>query len=482
MGVGLFIDNVDVAAESGNVFERKNPVTGEVATTASAASAQDVNRAVQSCSEAFHDWSKTGPNQRRTILNKCADVLDSKAEEFMRLGAEETGGSGPWIGFNVMLAGNILREAAAMTTQIKGEIIPSDKPGTMAMGTRQPIGVLVGMTPWNAPVILAVRSFAMAIACGNTVVMKASEKCPALHRLIGDAMAEGGLPKGVLNIITHSAKDAPEVVNALIDHPLTRRINFTGSTKVGQIIAERAAKHLKPCLLELGGKAPQIVLEDADIPGAVNAAIFGAFMNQGQICMSAEKIILVEPIADEFADQFTARADALIAGKPNEQVHLASVVDRDTIDHIASLIDDAVAKGAVVRTGGAPKEGTIMPATVVDHVKPDMAIYSEESFGPVTTIIRVKDEQTAIKIANDTDYGLTASVFSQDIRRAMEVAKQIDTGICHINGPTVGDEAQMPFGGTKRSGYGRFGGSAGINEFTELRWITIEDPNQHYPF
>lgn len=482
MSVGLFIDNLDVAAESGNVFERKNPVTGEVATTASAASAQDVNRAVQSCYEAFVSWSKTGPNQRRAILNKCADVLGSKAEEFMRLGAEETGGSGPWIGFNVMLAGSILREAAAMTTQIKGEIIPSDKPGTMAMGTRQPIGVLVGMTPWNAPIILAVRSFAMAIACGNTVVMKASEKCPALHRLIGDAMAEGGLPKGVLNIITHSAKDAPEVVNALIDHPLTRRINFTGSTKVGQIIAERAAKHLKPCLLELGGKAPQIVLEDADIPGAVNAAIFGAFMNQGQICMSAEKIILVEPIADDFANQFTARAEALIAGKPNEKVHLASVVDRDTIDHISQLIDDAVAKGAVVRTGGAPSEGTIMPATIVDRVTPDMAIYSEESFGPITTIIRVKDEQEAIKIANDTDYGLTASVFSQDTRRAMEVAKQIDTGICHINGPTVGDEAQMPFGGTKRSGYGRFGGSAGINEFTELRWITIEDPNQHYPF
>lgn len=482
MNCGLFIDNVDVAAESGAVFERKNPITGAVATIAAGAGETDVDLAVQSCSKAFNEWSKTGPNQRRSILNKCADALDAKTADFIRLGAEETGGSGPWIGFNVMLAGNILREAAAMTTQIKGEIIPSDKPGTMAMGTRQPIGVLVGMTPWNAPVILAVRSFAMAIACGNTVVMKASEKCPALHRLIGDAMAEGGLPKGVLNIITHSADDAPEVVNALIDHPLTRRINFTGSTKVGQIIAERAAKHLKPCLLELGGKAPQIVLEDADIPGAVNAAIFGAFMNQGQICMSAEKIILVEPIADAFADQFTARAEALLAGKPNEKVHLASVVDRDTIDHIAQLIDDAVEKGAVVRTGGAPKEGTIMPATIVDNVTPKMAIYSEESFGPITTIIRVKDEQEAIKIANDTDYGLTASVFSQDTRRAMEVAKQIDTGICHINGPTVGDEAQMPFGGTKRSGYGRFGGSAGINEFTELRWITIEDPNQHYPF
>ncbi len=481
MKVGVFIDNTDSNAASGGWFERRNPVSGEIVTTAAACTAEDVERAVQSCASAFKEWSKTGPNLRRAVLNKCADALDAKASEFMRLGAEETGGSGPWIGFNVMLGASILREAASMTTQIKGDIIPSDKPGTMAMAFRQPVGVLVGMAPWNAPVILAVRSFAMAIACGNALVMKASEKCPGLHRLIGDAMAEGGLPPGVLNIITHSAEDAPEVVNALIDHPLTRRINFTGSTKVGQIVAERAAKHLKPCLLELGGKAPQIVLDDADIPAAVNAAIFGAFMNQGQICMSAEKIILLESIADEFADQFAKRAETLKVGRPNEKVHIASVVDRDTINHAAALIDDAVAKGGIVRSGGAPDEGTIMPATIVDHVSPDMAIYSEESFGPVTTIIRVKDVEEAVKVANDTEYGLTASVFSQNTRRAMEVAKQIHTGICHINGPTVGDEAQMPFGGTKRSGYGRFGGSAAIDEFTELRWITIEDPDQHYP-
>lgn len=481
MKVGLFIDNSNIEAASGKVFERNNPVSGEAVTIAAAASADDVDRAVQSCAAAFRQWSQTGPNQRRAILNKCADALDAKAPDFIKLGAQETGGSAPWIGFNVMLGANILREAAAMTTQIKGEIIPSDKPGTMAMGYRQPVGVLVGMAPWNAPVILAVRAFAMAIACGNTVVLKASEKCPGVHRMIGDAMAEGGLPPGVLNIITHATQDAPDVVNALVDHPLTRRINFTGSTRVGQIIAERAARHLKPCLLELGGKAPQIVLEDADIPAAVNAAIFGAFMNQGQICMSAEKIILDHAIADEFVDQFTARANALLTGRPDEQVHLASVVDRDTIEHVARLIADAVNKGAVVQTGGAPDEGTIMPATIIDHVTPEMDIYSAESFGPVTTIIRVANSDEAIRVANDTEYGLAASVFSRDIRRAMDVAKQIESGICHINGPTVGDEAQMPFGGTKQSGYGRFGGTAAISEFTELRWITIEDPDQHYP-
>ena len=481
MEIGLFIDNQDVAATRGGKFERRSPVSGDVVTTAASARSDDVEAAVTSAANAFRTWSQTSPNQRRAILNACADALEARTTDFAELGVRETGGTGPWIGFNVMLGARILREAAALTTQIKGEIIPSDKPGTLAMGYRQPVGVLVGMAPWNAPVILAVRAFAMPVACGNTVVLKGSEKCPALHRLIGDCMKEGGLPDGVLNIVIHSTEDAPDVVNALIDHPETRRINFTGSTRVGRIVAERAAKHLKPCLLELGGKAPQIVLEDADIQAAVNAAGFGAFMNQGQICMSTEKVVVVNDIADEFASAFAEKAKSLVSGHPGEQVHLGAVVDIDTIHHVKSLIDDALAKGAKVIAGDVPDDGTVMPATVVDHVTPEMDIYSAESFGPVTTIIRVQGEDNAIRVANDTEYGLTASVFSNNTQRAMNVARQIHSGICHINGPTVGDEAHMPFGGTKASGYGRFGGTAAIAEFTELRWITIEDPNQHYP-
>lgn len=481
MDFGLLIDNENVPSEQSSTFERCSPVSGEVVTTAAAGSAADVDKAVQAASRAFESWSQTGPNERRRILNACADALEARSADFAALGAQETGGTGPWIGFNVMLGARILREAASLTTQVKGEIIPADKPGTMSMGYRQPVGVLVGMAPWNAPVILGVRCFATAIACGNTVVMKASEKCPGIHRLIGDCMVEGGLPAGVLNVITHSAEQGPEVVNALVDHPLTRRINFTGSTRVGQIIAERAAKHLKPCVLELGGKAPCIVLEDADLEAAVKGAAFGAFMNQGQICMSTEKVVVVESVFDEFSKAFAAKAESLTTGKPDEQVALASVVDRDTIDHVARLIDDAVSKGATLLTGGAPAEGSIMPATVVSEVTPEMEIYSAESFGPVTTLIRAKDEAHAVEIANDTQYGLTAAVYTRDTMRGLDVAKRLQTGIAHVNGPTVGDEAQMPFGGVKASGYGRFGGTAGIAEFTELRWITIEDPHQHFP-
>ncbi|WP_305989298.1 aldehyde dehydrogenase [Roseibium sp. MMSF_3544] len=479
--VSALIANEDLVSQESAVFERRDPVTSQIVTVATACKSAEVDLAVQAADKAFPSWSETSPNQRRTILNSCADALEARKGEIAELGSRELGMTMAWIGFNVMLAARMLREAASLTTQIKGEIIPADKPGTLAMGYRQPIGVLVGMAPWNAPVILGVRSFAMPIACGNTVVMKASEKCPGLHRLIGDCMKDGGLPGGVLNIITHSAADGPEVVNALVDHPLTRRINFTGSTRVGQIIAERAARHLKPCLLELGGKAPQIVLEDADISGAVNAAAFGAFFNQGQICMSTEKIIVLEAVADTFIEAFVAKTKSLKTGRPEETIHIGSVVDRDTIDHVNRLIGDALEKGAELLCGGAPEEGTIMPPTIVAGVTPEMDIYHAESFGPVTTVMRARDEDHAIEIANDTPYGLTASVFGKDTRHAFEVAKRLQTGIAHINGPSVGDEAHMPFGGTKASGYGRFGGTAAINEFTELRWITIEDPNQHYP-
>lgn len=481
MDYGLFIDNEDRAAATSAVFERKNPVTGDRASLAAAATATDVDRAVNAADAAFAAWSKTGPSERRKILSKAADLLEERTPDFVAVGIRETGATAPWLGFNNMFAAKILREAAAATTQIKGEVIPSDKPGSFSMALRQPVGVLVGMAPWNAPTILGVRCFALPIACGNTVVMKASEKCPGLHRLLGDVMADAGLPAGVLNILTHEAADAPEVVNALIDHPKTRRINFTGSTRVGKIIAERAARHLKPCLLELGGKASLVVLDDADLDGAVNAARFGAFMNQGQICMSTEKVVVDDRIADAFAEKFAASTSALTVGAPDTPVHIGSVVDRDTVDHVRLLVEDALDKGAKLLCGGVPAAGTVMAPTIVDHVTPDMRIYGEESFGPVTTLIRARDTAHAIEIANDTEYGLSAAIFGQDTRRALEVAREIQSGICHINGPTVFDEAQMPFGGVKASGYGRFGGSAGINEFTELRWITIEDPAQGYP-
>jgi acyl-CoA reductase-like NAD-dependent aldehyde dehydrogenase len=283
-----------------------------------------------------------------------------------------------------------------------------------------------------------------------------------------------------VNVLSNAPTDAAKIVEALIAHPAIRRVNFTGSTKMGRIVATLAAEHLKPVLLELGGKAPLIVLDDADIDHAVEAAAFGAFMNEGQICMSTERIIVDEKVADAFVVKLAAKAAKLPAGDPRGHVVLGSLVDLSPAERMDDLIADAVAKGAKVVAGGKRK-GTVVEATLLDHVTAAMKIYSEESFGPVKPIIRARGADEAVRVANDTEYGLSAAIFGRDITRALAISRKIQSGICHINGPTVADKAQMPFGGMKASGYGRFGGKAVINEFTDLRWITIEGP-QHYPF
>ena len=480
MDIGFIIDGSPEAAIDGGTFERRDPMTGEVATRAAAAGLADVAKVVAAASAAFPAWSETGPGLRRSLLLKAADLLEGRSADFTRTMLEETGATAPWAGFNVHLGAGILREAAALTTQITGDVIPSDRPDVLALAVRQPVGVVLGMAPWNAPVILGVRAIAAALACGNTVILRSSELCPATHHLIGQVLNEAGFPKGVVNVIANAPADAPAIVEALIAHPAVKRINFTGSTKVGKIIAMLAAEHLKPVLLELGGKAPLIVLDDADLDQAVAAAAFGAFLNQGQICMSTERLIVDAAVADAFVGKLAAKASSLPAGDPRGHVVLGSMIDVAAAETMDGLIADAVAQGAVVVAGGK-RHGSIMDATVLDHVTPAMRIYREESFGPVKPVIRVRGIDEAVRIANDTEYGLSAAVFGQDVRRALAVARRIESGICHVNGPTVADEPQMPFGGVKSSGYGRFGGKAVIEAFTELRWITIEGP-QSYPF
>jgi len=478
----LLIGGQTTAAAHNATCLRHNPGTGETASRAAAASLTDADAAVAAAQAAFPAWSAMLPGERRRLLLKAAEVMESHTEDFIARGVAEAGGVPGWYGFNVMLAANMLREAAAMTTQVGGELIPSDIPGCLAMGVRQACGVVLGIAPWNAPVILGTRAIAMPLACGNTVVLKASELCPALHSLIGSVFQEAGFPPGVVNVITNAPADAPALVERLIANPAVRRINFTGSTRVGRIVGELAARHLKPALLELGGKNPMIVLDDADLDAAIDAAAFGAFFNQGQICMSTERIIVDAKVADLFVEKLSHKAKALRAGQATEAgAILGGMVDPLAAQRARALVDDAVAKGAHLPTGPFQAAGNVVQPTVVDGVTPDMALYSEESFSPVVAIMRVRDEEEAVQLANDSEYGLSASVFSRDITRALAVAKQIESGICHINGPTVHDEAQMPFGGVKASGYGRFGGKAAIAEFTELRWITIQSGPRHYP-
>lgn len=480
--VDLLIGGKDQAAAGGAVYERHNPFDGSVASTAAAAALADADAAVAAAAAAFPAWSQLGPGERRRRLLKAADVMESRAADFIAAGVAEAGGVPGWYGFNVMLAAGMLREAASMTTQVTGEVIPSDVPDSFAMSVRQPCGVVLGIAPWNAPIILGTRAVAMPLACGNTVVLKASEACPAVHRLIGTVLQDAGLGDGVVNVVTNAPADAPAIVERLINNPAVKRVNFTGSTRVGRIVAELSARQLKPALLELGGKNPMIVLDDADLDAAVEAAAFGAFFNQGQICMATGRLIVDAKVADVFVDKLTKKAKTLKAGNPMLDTSvLGAMIGPEAAKRVQGMVEDAIAKGAKLPAGSGDVQGSIMQPVIIDGVKPEMTLYAEESFGPVVTVERVANDDEAVRLANNSEYGLSAAVFSRDIARALGIAKRVQSGICHVNAPTVHDEAQMPFGGVKSSGYGRFGGRAAIAEFTDLRWITIQTGPRHYP-
>jgi benzaldehyde dehydrogenase (NAD) len=477
----LLIDGQWRDAQSGAAFEVRNPYDGEAVTSAAAAGRADARAAIDAADRAFAQWSATAPGQRRALLTRAADLLLERQEAIAETMIEETGATFGWGMFNCMLAAGMLREAGAQAYGAVGEVIPSDIPGKLALAVRAPAGVSVGIAPWNGPIILATRAVAAPLAYGNTVVLKASELCPRTHAYIAAALVDAGMPDGVVNFVTNAPEDAADVVEELIIHPRTRRVNFTGSTRVGRIIAELGGRHLKRVLLELGGKAPFIVLDDADLDRAAAAANFGAFMHQGQICMSTERIIVDRKVAEPFAERLAERARNLRVGNPRDpETQIGPLINAAALERVSELVADARGRGAKVLAGGAA-QGPCFEPTVMLGITPEMRVYGEESFGPLASIVTVDGAEEAIRVANDTEYGLSAAIFSENVPNALELAQRIESGICHINDATIHDEPQMPFGGVKASGWGRFGGRAGMEEFTELRWITIQETERHYP-
>nr|MDT0661971.1 aldehyde dehydrogenase family protein [Micromonospora sp. DSM 115978] len=471
-------------AVNGAHFERTNPYSGEVVTRAAAGGRDDARAAVEAAAAAFDTWARTDPADRARLLETAAGLLDERAPAIAAAMTEECGETVGWGMFNCGLASGMLRAAAGLSglATRDGESIPSDVPGLDARAVRRPAGVVTAMAPWNAPVILATRAVAAPLAFGNTVVLKSSEKCPRVHAAVAGVLHDAGLPAGVINLVVHSTEGAPDVVDELIAHPAVRRVNFTGSTRVGRIIAAKCAEHLKPSVLELGGKAPMIVLNDADLDRAAAAASFGAFMNSGQICMSTERVIAEAAIAGPLSDRLAERAARLVAGDPRDEgTMIGPLIDEASRKHVLGLIEDARAKGARVLTGGEDLGGNVITPAVVAGVTPQMRLYGEESFGPVVAVVEAVDTDDAVRIANDSEYGLAAAVFTGDDKRGLAVAERVDSGICHVNGSTVHDEPPMPFGGVKASGWGRFGGPAALAEFTDLRWITIQSGERHYP-
>ena len=468
----FIIDGESVSPVSAGHFERRDPLSGAIVTRAAACSADEARDAVNSAARAFDAWSETPATDRLAILARAADMMLAREDEIIAVATEEVGSSPDWVRFNVQVAAEILRQ----TRDLADAFAETRDEARNYILRRRPAGVVLGIAPWNAAVTLATRAAAAPLACGNTVVLKGSELCPKTHEWVARLLNDAGLPPGVLNFITNAPDHAEEIVEALIAHPAVRRINFTGSTRVGRDIATRAARHLKPCLLELSGKGTMIVLADADLDAAARAAIHGGFFNQGQICMSTERLLVDDAVADDFVARLSGGIAALHSNGSGPGP-LGALISPSAAMRVRALIDDALSKGARLVSGGELTGGGIQPA-LLDEVSQGMRLYAEEAFGPVVGITRVSGPEEALSVANDTEFGLVTSVFSRDTDAATEMLRRIDVGIGHVNGSTVFDDPRMPFGGVKASGYGRFGGREAVHEFTECQWIAIHEDGE----
>ncbi|MGC0313618.1 aldehyde dehydrogenase family protein [Kitasatospora acidiphila] len=472
----LLIGGTSVPARSGRTTEDLDPSTGAVYAIVAAAGPEDVTAAVDAAHDAFPLWAGLAPAARRDVLVKAADLLESRLEEYTAAMIAETGGTRNWARQNVFVTARNMREAATAATAPAGHI-PSTDRRQLSLAMVEPAGVVVGIVPWNAPLILEARAMMVALAVGNTVVLRPSEDAPITSGLfLADVLAEAGLPAGVLNVVTNDREDAPAIIEALIADPRVRRVTFTGSTGVGRIIGELTGKYLKPAILELGGKNPIIVLADADVDHAVREIVYGRYNNSGQICLSVDRIILHQDIAEEFTEKFVKAAAVAPAGDPDAPDTLVGgLINPRSAERVAGLVADAVSKGARVLLGGGPADGNRYPATVIDGLTPQMRIYYEETFGPVASLYTVDSDEAALALANDTEYGLASGVFTRDTLKALSFARRLRHGSTHVNTHTLMEEPTAPMGGMKDSGYGSFGGSREIEFFTELRWVTIAE-------
>ncbi len=478
----MYIGGKWVDALNGDTFEDHNPYNGEVFANVPRGCREDATRAIEAAAATFPEWSESPPSLRRNLFLKAADIFEKRQDELVRIVAEETGSTIGIAMFQMFFVPGLFREAAAQAYSVTGEVIPADYPGAFFMALRQPAGVVGAFGPFNVPYILSSRAFALPLAYGNTAVLKPSEEAPVSGGLIlAEIFEEAGFPPGVLNVITHTKADAPEVGDELIVHPAVRRISFTGSTEVGRIVAEKAGRHLKRAVMELGGKDPLIILRDADVDFAADAAAWGAFLHQGQICMSTERVIIERPIADEFIEKLAQRAGALKVGDPRDpSVAIGPLINQAALDKVDGHVKEAVNGGAELVAGGV-HDGLVYHPTIVTDVKYDMRLFTDQTFGPVAPIVVVDDAEEALQVANNSKYGLSAGIITNDFNQALIMARKLETGMVHIGDQTINDEPQVPFGGVKGSGYGRMGGKAALDEFTELRWISVQQTKRTFP-
>lgn len=475
----LFINGEYRDALSTKTDVSLNPATGERYAIVHQANIEDARVALDAADKAFANWKDMLPTEREAILLKAADVVAARADELRDVLIDEAGSTLIKAGYEVHHTMAFIRGMAGECRRVTGETYNSDYPGVKSYSIRRPLGVVLAISPFNFPLLLSIRKIGWALAAGNCVVLKPSEVTPVVGLKIAEIFKEAGLPDGVLNVIP---ADAADLGDSLIADPRVKKVTFTGSTKVGKLIATKAASYLKKFTMELGGKNPIIVLNDADLDYAISAAAFSNFMHQGQVCMTGSRVIVEAGVYDKFCEKFAEKVGGIKVGHPREPGVVVGPLIRPTqAACIQQQVEMAVEQGARLLTGGS-YEGSYYQPTVLADITPDMSIFSVECFGPVASVIKAEDHEHAMALANDNEYGLSAAVITNDLQKAMQLSEGIEAGMVHINGPTIRDEAVIPFGGVKGSGFGREGGKFSMDEFTELKWVTIQTGQQEFPF
>ena len=467
----LYIDGEWVEGTSDRVLEDICPIDGSILYTYRAAGKADVDRAYEAAKKAQPAWAATTPAEKAALLERLASAIEEMRDEAAELLICEGGSTAPKVGFEISTCISFCKQAMNYPYMMRGETIPSDIPGKQNFVFKSPKGVIGVIAPWNVPLVLAMRSVVPAVATGNTVVLKPASDTPGTAFLIGKFFEKAGFPKGVFNAV---AGRGSEIGDYFVEHRIPDAISFTGSTEVGQHIGATAGNMIKDVSLELGGNNVMIVLGDADLGKAARAAIFGAFFNQGQVCMALNRIIAEERIYDEFAKIFVEAVKQIKVGDPhNPEVFLGPVISRMQVERIEAFISKTVEAGATVALEGHTEGNYIYPWVFTDCTN-DMPACRSEVFGPVVCLIRAKDEDEAVAIANDTEYGLSGSVFTENLFHGMEVARRIVTGMVHVNDQSINDEPHVMFGGEKMSGVGRFNNHWVIDKFTTDKWISVQ--------
>jgi aldehyde dehydrogenase (NAD+) len=474
-----YINGVTIEADQAEMTAVVNPANGKTIAKVFMAKPEHMTKAIDAAYAVKDLWGNTLPSERELILIRAADVLEGMREEVVNLLIDEGGATFGKSQFEVAYVVGVLRSAAGECRRIMGNTIPSNSPGRFSMAIRRPLGVVGGIAPFNFPLILATKKVAFALAAGNTFVLKPSEETSLVGLKIAEIFDKAGLPPGVLNVVTG---DGPTLGAAMYTDPRVKAVLFTGSTAVGRQIAVECAKNGKKFDLEMGGKSPLLVMKDADLKYAVDTATFGLFIHQGQICMAGSRVIVEESVYDKFLEMFVAKVKTLKVGDPHDpHTVIGPLIKTSQCPFIASRIESSKAQGARVLCGGT-YEGNFFQPTVIADVTSTMPVFQEELFGPVCSVIKAKDVDDAIQLANNSRYGLTSAVITNDLQVAMRCAMELETGSVHINGSTIHDEPHGPFSGVKDSGPGREGGQWSMDELTQLKWVTIQQGQAHYPF